>query len=90
MNKPIDKLASLRPQITLNVEFLEKINFDLIQDQLSDFKPVMKGDHNLVLELKMLKDRAKVFQFAVINNMTILEMQHEKINLESIFQEATL
>ena len=88
---PIDQLQNkISGETVVRVEFLEKLK----KEQLQKIKQVVKlnalGNNKWELISPADVDiRAEIFNFAVKNGWTLLEMQKDKYSVEDVFQELT-
>ena len=90
-NDSIDKLQSrVGGETVVTVEFMQKTNAGLLK-KIKQVKEVrMLPNHKFQLVSKINVDvRADVFQFAVANNLTLLEMRKEVFSVEDVFTELT-
>ena len=89
-----DTIETLQQKVTgetvITVEFAQKIEqgtFNKIK-QIKTIKALGNGRWQLIAEKN--KDlRADIFNFAVSNNLTLLEMKKEQYSVEDVFQELT-
>ena len=74
----------------MTVEFLQKVD----QSKLSQIANVIQVKNLDAKRWQLIADakediRADVFQFAVANNLTLLEMRKEVFSVENVFQKLT-
>ena len=89
-----DTIETLQQKVTgetvITVEFAQKIEqttFNKIK-QIKTIKALGNSRWQLIAEKN--KDlRADIFNFAVSNNLTLLEMKKEQYSVEDVFQELT-
>lgn len=88
---PIETLqARISGETLITVEFKEKINQQLFNNiaAVNAFKNI--GNNRWQLTTPSDKDvRADIFQFAVQNQLTILELFREQLSVEDVFQKLT-
>lgn len=89
-----DTIETLQQKVTgetvVTVEFAQKILQKELNkiEQLKSIKSLGNGRWQLISENN--KDiRAKIFNFAVANDLTLLEMKKEQYSVEDVFQELT-
>ncbi len=90
-NDPIQKLQEkVSGESIVTVEFRQKVNKTLLK-QIENVKRVdALGKTHWKLASDQDKDiREAVFNFAVSNNLTLLEMRKEVFSVENVFQELT-
>jgi len=89
-----DDIESLKHRVSgqsiVSVEFREKTAANVLKG-INDVKEVIDlGNNKWQLTSTTQKDvRAAVFNFAVANNLTLLEMKKEVFSVEDVFQELT-
>jgi ABC-2 type transport system ATP-binding protein len=85
----ISRLGSVKKQAVI-VEFGGDVNEDDLMKIPGAEKVVMVRNRHFIIESSDDYDlRARVFEFAVENKITVLSLQKEERNLETIFQELT-
>ncbi|HHH50599.1 MAG TPA: gliding motility-associated ABC transporter ATP-binding subunit GldA [Saprospiraceae bacterium] len=88
---PIEKLQNrISGETVIRVEFVEKIAKALLE-KINHVKTIRNMGHNKweLLTTHSQDLRADVFNFAVQNNLTLLEMTKEKYTVEDVFQQLT-
>lgn len=88
---PIEKLQNrISGETVIRVEFVEKIEQTLLQ-KINHVKTIRNlGDNKWELLTTHSQDlRVDVFNFAVQNKLTLLEMTKEKYTVEDVFQKLT-
>ncbi|MBK9735778.1 MAG: gliding motility-associated ABC transporter ATP-binding subunit GldA [Saprospiraceae bacterium] len=90
-DETIEKLQNrLEGNQIIRIEFLENNISELIFAQLNGLTDISHDRGQMVITTKGLADvRADIFNIAVANKLTILEMHREKANVEDIFRKLT-
>ena len=90
-NDPIDILRQkVAGETIITVEFLEQTNKQQLQNIRHVKKVILAKDNQWKLVTDGNRDiRPDVFQFAVSNNLTLLEMRRELYSVEEVFRELT-
>jgi len=89
-----DTIDTLQQRVTgetvVTVEFAQKILQKELNkiEQIKTIKSLGNGRWQLVSE-KNKDIRAEIFNFAVANDLTLLEMKKEQYSVEDVFQELT-
>lgn len=90
-NDSIDKLQSrVGGETVVTVEFMQKTKANLLKKikQVKEVRSLPNNKFQLVSKINV-DVRADVFQFAVANNLTLLEMRKEVFSVEDVFTELT-
>ncbi len=90
-NDPIDVLRQkVAGETIVTVEFLEKTSAKMLEGIRHIKKVILTNDNQWQLIADGQRDiRPEVFQFAVANNLTLLEMKRELYSVEDVFRQLT-
>ncbi|MFT4761109.1 MAG: ABC-2 type transport system ATP-binding protein [Paraglaciecola sp.] len=90
-NDTIDTLQNrVGGETVVTVEFMQKTNADILNriKQVKEIRTLPNNKFQLVSKINV-DARADIFQFAVANNLTLLEMRKEVFSVEDVFTELT-